>query len=95
MVHPSRVAGETFMGTLRAMALRVGAKAYVQQQKIIMSRPDSRGELGAIGCPTLVLCGRQDVLTPPELSQETAEGTPGAQLVLIDDCNHYTSMERP
>ena len=33
--------------------------------------------LGVIGCPTLVLVGDSDQLTPPELSAEITAGIPG------------------
>jgi len=39
--------------------------------------------------------GRQDVLTPPELSEEIGTLIPGAELTLIDDCGHLSTMERP
>ena len=75
--------------------LRVGAEAFVRQQKTILSRPDSRADLKNIRCPTLVICGREDTITPPGLSEEIGAGINGARVVLIDDCNHYAPMERP
>jgi pimeloyl-ACP methyl ester carboxylesterase len=95
VVHPSRLDDQALIGSLRDMALRVGAEAFVRQQRTIMSRPDSRGDLEQIDCPTLVICGRDDTLTPPSLSEEIGAGIAGARVVLIDDCNHYSPMERP
>lgn len=94
-VHASRTEDPTLMGELHTMARRVGAEAYVRQQRIIQSRPDNRDDLAAIRCPTLVVCGRDDTITPPDVSHEMAAGIPGARLALIDDCGHYASMERP
>ncbi|HUZ73207.1 MAG TPA: alpha/beta fold hydrolase, partial [Stellaceae bacterium] len=54
-----------------------------------------RPSLGSIRCPTLMLCGRQDALTPPDLAEEIAAGIPGARLDLIDNCGHLSTMERP
>lgn len=95
VVHPSRHDDDALMAELRAMALRVGAEAFVRQQQTIMSRPDSRPDLATIRCPTLVICGRQDTLIPPEHSEEMGDGIPGARVTLIEDCNHYAPMERP
>jgi len=95
VLHPSRIDDDALMGTLKTMALRVGAEAYCRQQRIIMSRPESRADLPGIGCPALVICGRQDTLTPPLLSEEMAAGIPNAELVLVEDANHYVSMEQP
>src|SRR5487761_2801284 len=82
-------------GEVTAMAERVGKDAFLRQQKAIMGRVDSRPSLGSIRCPTLMLCGRQDALTPPDLAEEIAAGIPGARLDLIDNCGHLSTMERP
>ena len=95
VAHPGRAGDGALMGTLRTMALRVGAEAYCRQQRICMSRPDSRDLLADIACPTLAVTGRQDTIVAPDLSGEMADAIPGAKLVTIDDCGHYAPMERP
>jgi pimeloyl-ACP methyl ester carboxylesterase len=94
-VHESRLSDDALIADVTAMADSVGKDAFLRQQKAIMGRLDSRPGLGGISCPTLVLCGRDDVLTPPDLSAEIAGLIPGAKLVLIDDCGHLSTMERP
>ena len=94
-VHESRLTDDALIVDVTAMAESVGKDAFLRQQKAIMGRPDSRPGLPDISCPTLILCGRDDVLTPPSLSEEIAELIPGADLVLIDDCGHLSTMERP
>jgi len=76
------------------MAEEVGAEAFLRQQQAIMARPDSRS-LSAITCPTLVLVGDGDAATPPALSQEIAAAIPGARLVVVPDCGHMSTLERP
>ena len=66
-----------------------------RQQRAIMGRPDCRKDLKKIKCPTLVLCGRQDALTPPALHEEMAGAIPKAALVVIEDCGHLSPLERP
>lgn len=51
--------------------------------------------LASIACPTLILIGREDALTPLELSQEMASGIPKAKLEIVSDCGHLSTMERP
>lgn len=60
-----------------------------------MARIDGRESLRAIRCPTLILCGADDALTPPKLHQEIAERIPHAKLVVIPECGHLSTMERP
>jgi 3-oxoadipate enol-lactonase len=45
--------------------------------------------------PTLVLCGDQDIATPPELSRALAQAILGARLALIKEAGHLTPIEQP
>lgn len=95
LLHPSRVKDAALVTVIRDMAERTGIDAYVRQQKAIISRPDFRPGLPAIQCPTLVLCGRQDQLTPLADSESIAAAIPGAKLVVVEECGHMSTMERP
>lgn len=95
LLHPDRLEDTALTEAVAAMAGRVGPEAFLRQQTAIMGRPDSVPTLPAIACPTLVLCGRQDALTPLERHQEMAAGIPGAELAVIEDCGHLATMERP
>ena len=95
LVHPSRAGDTAVMGPLREMAMALGHDGYVRQQEAIIGRADSRATLGDIRCPTLVLCGRDDVLTPLALHEEMHAGIAGSQLVVIGDCGHVSTLERP
>jgi pimeloyl-ACP methyl ester carboxylesterase len=80
---------------IRDMAADTGADAFVRQARAIMKRPDSRPLLPEIHCPTLVLVGDGDELTPPELSKEIAAGIPGAHLIVVPHCGHLSTVEKP
>lgn len=95
LIHESRLEDAALTDEILAMAERVGRDAFLRQQQAIMGRPDSRPGLHAIGCPTLVLCGRQDALTPLDCSTELAAGIRDSRLVVVEDCGHLAPMERP
>jgi pimeloyl-ACP methyl ester carboxylesterase len=80
---------------VRAMNEETGPEAYCRQQHAIIGRADSRPGLSAIACPTLVLVGDDDQLTPPALAREMAAGIRGARLVVVPECGHLSTMERP
>jgi pimeloyl-ACP methyl ester carboxylesterase len=80
---------------VRDMAHDTGVDGFLNQQRAIMGRPDSRPLLGSIKCPTLVLVGDADTLTPLDLSKEMAGGIPGAKLAVIPDCGHLSTIEQP
>lgn len=94
-VHPDRLEDADLVGGLMTMARRVGRDGFLNQQRAMLGRPDSRGDLARIAVPTLVLCGRQDALTPPAVHEEMAAGIPAARLVFVEDSGHMTPLERP
>ncbi len=95
LLHPSRVKEQALVQVIREMAERTGVEAYVRQQTAIIGRPDFRPDLAKITCPTLVLCGRQDQLTPLSDSELIAATIPGAKLVVVEECGHMSTLERP
>ena len=95
LVHESRVKDAPLVKVIREMAERTGIEAYIRQQNAIIARPDYRFMLPSIACPALVLCGMQDKLTPLHNSEEMAAAIPGAKLVVIEECGHVSTLERP
>ncbi len=95
LVHPSRRADEALRRACDLMAEETGAEAFIRQQTAIIGRPDSRPSLAAVRCPTLVLVGEQDAVTPPERSQEMAAAIAGARLVVVPECGHMCALEQP
>ncbi|BAI72277.1 alpha/beta family hydrolase [Azospirillum sp. B510] len=95
LIHPDRLADDGFVRSVLAQMERVGVDGYAREQQAIIDRPDSRPGLAAIRCPTLVICGRQDILTPPALHEEMADAIPSARLALIEACGHLSAMEQP
>ncbi len=94
-LHRNRHKDEALKRIVRDMAADTGAEAFVRQERTIMSRPDSRPLLSSITCPTLVLVGDGDELTPPDLHKEIAGGIAGARLVVVPNCGHLSTIEQP
>jgi pimeloyl-ACP methyl ester carboxylesterase len=95
LLHLDRLKDTLLVDAIQSMAERVGPDAYVRQQTAIMGRPDMRDRLRDFACPTIVLCGREDALTPLALHEEMAAAIPGSVLAVVDDCGHMATMERP
>ena len=56
-------------------------------------RLDIENEITTIRKPTLVMCGADDKMTPPALSQFLRDNIPGAQLSLIENAGHMAMLE--
>ena len=95
LVHSSRLNDARLVQVIDEMAARTGLDAYMRQQAAIMSRPDFRPTLPAIACPTLVLCGRQDAITLLSFHEEIAAAIKGARLVVLEECGHLATLEKP
>ncbi len=94
-VHRNRHGDAALKKLVRVMAEETGAAAFLRQQQAIIGRLDARRSLAAIKCPTLVLVGDGDELTPPHLSEEIAAAIAGARLVVVAECGHLSTLERP
>lgn len=94
-VHPSRQTDDGLRAQHRLMVDEVGMVGYLKQQTAIGTRPDSREILATITCPTLVVVGDSDAITPPSHAREIADGIAGARLVVIPGCGHLAPLEQP
>ena len=95
LVHPDRYTDPAIRGVVRAMADQIGVAGFARQQEAIISRGDSRPHLGAIVCPTFVIAGQEDALTPVAVNEEIAHGIAGSRLEIVAHCGHLSTLERP
>ena len=75
------------MSRIDPAAYRTGAEA--------VWLADQRARAGAIAKPTLILVGDQDLVTPPGLSSELVDLSPGARMRVIANAGHLTNLEQP
>jgi len=75
------------MAKIDPAAYRIGAEA--------VWLADQRDRAASIEVPTLVVCGAEDKVTPPELSLELARIVPGARYQEIPGAGHLSNLERP
>ncbi|ARA92961.1 alpha/beta hydrolase [Rhodothermaceae bacterium RA] len=73
----------------RATALRLIRMARSTQQETVTDR------LHALDIPTLLIWGRDDRITPPDVAEEFLHRLPQAQLRFIDRCGHAPMIEHP
>jgi pimeloyl-ACP methyl ester carboxylesterase len=95
IVHIRRLGDTALEGVVRRMLDKTGPARFIRQQKAIMGRPSYEASLAAIRCPTLILVGEDDALTPRFMSEDMAEAIRGAELVVVPDCGHLSTLENP
>ena len=83
------------VGRVRAMIEANRSEAIALALFGMAARPDSRALLADIRCPTLIVVGEDDVLTPPSEAELMANGIAGSQLVIMKNVGHLPNLENP
>jgi pimeloyl-ACP methyl ester carboxylesterase len=78
----------------RTLTTRVLARRIIHVARSA-KRSNLESRLGEIGAPTLVVWGKDDRITPPEVAERFATLIPNAELVFIANCGHAPMLEQP
>lgn len=95
VVPPARLHEGALIDPMRVMMTAVANKAFPSQVKALIERRESRSDMSGYDLPVHLICGRDDLLTPLSFHEEMAALISGAELTVIDDCAHMSTMERP
>jgi len=95
MVHASRLADAAFMDVIHSMIAGAGVSKFEAQIHALLTRPDRTALLKSLRLPTLVLCGADDSWSPLSRHQDMARLVHASELVVVPDCGHMSTMERP
>lgn len=100
-VLPNLLAPET----LRARTDRVSYARHLIEEnpasavewalRAIMDRQDSTPLLTSIHCPTLIVVGEHDTVTPPSVARDMLRAVGGSELAVIPNAGHLSNLEQP
>lgn len=80
---------------VREIILKNETQGIVDAIEALKTRPDSTPTLKQIACPTLVIVGDQDEVTPVPLSETMAREIPQATLTVIPGAAHLANVQQP
>jgi pimeloyl-ACP methyl ester carboxylesterase len=83
------------VASVRALILGNRPRGIADALLGLSARADSNATMATIRVPTLVVCGEEDVITPPAESEAMARAIPGARLALIPGAGHLANLENP
>ena len=95
MIHPARLADAALVDGIVDMFARKTPQIFERQIRALLARPDAADVLEQIRCPALLLTGQEDLWSPPARHAEMAARIPGNKLVVVPDCGHMSTLERP
>jgi 3-oxoadipate enol-lactonase len=80
---------------VRALVLSNSTAAIADAIGALMTRPDSTPLLPSIHCPTLIVVGEEDTVTPRTLAEAMHRAIAGSELVAIPAAGHLANLEQP
>jgi pimeloyl-ACP methyl ester carboxylesterase len=95
LLGPAAQAAGTVVRQLETISRSNQAEGVVDGLEALKTRPDARPGLAMITCPTLVIVGAADALTPVSAAETLRDGIAGAQLVVLPDAGHMSNLEQP
>ena len=95
LIHKARLADKPLVEAIEQMGDDTGVEAFKRQQTALMGRPDNRPFLPSIQCPTLVLVGREDALTPWSCRRRSPPASPAPSSRSSPTADTSRRMERP
>ena len=90
-----RLPDKKLVDEVMTMCGEIGVEIYKRQEELAAIRTDRRPDLPRISCPTIVVCGRDDAATPLFMSEEMAAAIKGSELIVVEQCGHLVTMEKP
>jgi len=90
-----RLTDKALVDEVMAMCTETGVEIYKRQEELAAVRADRRPDLPKIKCPTIVVCGRDDAATPLAFSEEIAAAIKDSELIVVEQCGHLVTMEKP
>ena len=77
------------------MASEFSGADFRMQQEAILSRKDTREFAKTIDCPTVVVGGEEDAVTPLFLQEEIHQLIAGSEFHVLEGCGHLSPIEKP
>lgn len=91
----SKGASEQVRRQVEQMISQSSAQGAAAALRAMALRSDHTRVLPRISCPTLVLCGTQDILTPPAESKGLANALRQSSYVELEGAGHLSNLEQP
>lgn len=95
IVSPSRLDDAPLVSAVVEMVARHTPAQLAAQTWAGLTRPDFTDLLPTISCPTLIIAGDEDTVRPVAVHREMADQIPRSRLVVLPQCGHMVTMERP
>ncbi len=94
MVYEKNQKNAALMQALTDMVVSKDPDLHERQIHALVNRPDASAYLHQIGCPVLLVVGRQDQWSPVSQHEDMLRLLPDARLEIIEDAGHFALIEQ-
>jgi len=91
----SLLSKETEIASVREMIVNTSKVSVYNSLHALAIRKDTSGILSEIKIPVLILVGKEDIITPPEMAESMHKKIKDSQLSIIENAGHLSNMENP
>lgn len=91
----NRVPGLWLAGGGRRLLERAGPGVLFTDLSACNNYRSGLDSAARVRCPSLLLLGQRDLMTPPRNARELADALPDARSLVLPGCGHMMSVERP
>jgi 3-oxoadipate enol-lactonase len=95
LLGPASRASDVLPSRLRAIIVGNRVEGIIDGVEALKTRPDSTPTLASITCPTLVVVGADDELTPVAMSVTMHRAIAGSRLAIVPAAGHVSNLEQP
>lgn len=95
MIDSRRINDTALVNSIIEMMSRKTPEIFAAQVRALLARPDASAVLAQIRCPALLVTGRDDGWSGPAQHTAMAAKIAGSKLVIVPDCGHMSTLERP
>ncbi|MBN0987242.1 alpha/beta fold hydrolase [Amphritea pacifica] len=95
MVLPQHLKDTKLCNTILDMIERKTVAQFEAQQTALLNRPDATEVLRSLSCPTLFICGSDDLWSPVSQHEAMAELVVHSRVQVIAQSGHMSTMEQP
>jgi pimeloyl-ACP methyl ester carboxylesterase len=95
MIDSRRINDTALVNAIMEMMSRKTPEIFAAQIQALLNRPDAGSVLEQIRCPALLITGREDGWSGPAQHTAMAAKITGSKLVIVPDCGHMSTLERP
>ncbi len=86
---------EELVSEVREIILSNTTEGVANALAAMAERPDSTDTLNIIDIPTLLIAGKEDIITPPEVAENMQTKMKNARVEIIPGAGHLSPIERP